>query len=115
MAAYNFPDVIKGDTYNGTSFTMTLNGVAMDLTYATISMDLRLIPLGTIAQHFDSDGGGITIDSDPTTGIFVFDAQVIDLDAAQYYFDIEFSFSNNSTVKTYISGRWTVLQDITYT
>lgn len=114
MAHYNFPAHIKGDTFNGILFTVTVNSAPLDLTDAEINMDLRLTPdTAVIAEHFDSDGNGITIDAVPATGKFTFDAQIINISAANYYYDIEVTFPSTA-VKTYIGGRWNILQDVTY-
>jgi hypothetical protein len=112
-ARYDFPQHVKGDTFNGVQFTVTVNAVPLDLTAAHIKMDLRLTPLGVVAESF-SDGAGITIAVNPATGVFKFDAQVVNIPAATYYYDIEITLSNG-VIKTYVGGRWTILQDITYT
>ena len=112
MEHYNLPSHVKGDTFNGILFTVTVNTVALDLTNAHIKMDLRLTPLGVVAKTF-SDGAGITISNSPTDGKFTIDAQIIDIAAANYYYDIEITLGNG-LVKTYISGRWNILQDVTY-
>jgi hypothetical protein len=111
LGHYNFPEHVKGDTFDGVLFTIKVNTVPLDLNSAHIKMDLRLEPLGVVAETF-SDGAGITI-YNASDGQFVFDAQIIDIDAGNYYYDIEITLSNN-VVKTYITGRWTILQDITY-
>jgi len=114
MAHYNFPSHIKGDTFNGILFTVTINSAPLDLTDAELNMDLRLTPdTPVIAEHFDSEGNGITIDANPATGNFTFNAQIIDIPADNYYYDIEVTFPSGS-VKTYIGGRWNILQDVTY-
>jgi hypothetical protein len=112
MAHYNFPNTIRGDTFDGILFTITVNAIPADLTNAHIKMDLRLTPLGIVADTF-SDGSGITISGTPTDGKFTFDAQVISIAAANYYYDIEITFSNG-VIKTYIGGRWNILQDVSY-
>ena len=112
---YNFPSAVRGDTFNGLKFTVLVNDIAVDLTNATIIMDLRLTPTGVVVKSFTTVGsGGITINSDPTTGKFVFDAQIIDLPAAKYVYDIEIDFQSG-LIKTYIGGTWEIIQDVTYT
>jgi hypothetical protein len=76
-------------------------------------MDLRLTPDTATAAKSFSDGSGITIDTVPTTGKFTFNAQVINIAAANYYYDIQITLQNGS-IKTYIGGRWNILQDVTY-
>ena len=114
VSNYNFPDHIKGDTFNGKTFTVTLNAVALNLTSAIINMDMRLTPTGTVVKSFTSVGsGGITINANPVLGKFTLDAQLIDIAVGEYWYDIEIELSSG-VVKTYIGGRWTILQDITY-
>jgi hypothetical protein len=112
MGHYNFPDHVKGDTFDGTLFTIKVNGVPLDLNSAHIDMDLRLEPLGVIAKTFSSDTGGIII-YNPSDGQFTVDPQIVDVPAGDYYYDIEITLSNG-VVKTYVGGRWKILQDITY-
>ena len=113
---YNMPDAIKGDTYDGVLFTVLVNAVAVNLTNAIITMNMRLTPTGVVAKSFTSVGGsgGITILSPATAGKFQIDAQIINIDAAEYVYDIQIKFANNE-VKTYIGGKWEIIQDITYT
>ena len=114
MARYDFSNAVKGDTFDGVLFTLTLNGVAIDLTGATIIMDLRLTKTGTSVKRFTSVADEhITISATPTDGTFTFNDQIIDVDAADYFYDIQITFADD-TVKTYIYGRWTVIQDVTY-
>jgi ribulose-5-phosphate 4-epimerase/fuculose-1-phosphate aldolase len=113
MVHYNFPSHTKGDTFNGVLFTITVNAVALDLTGAHIKMDLRLTPETTTVAKSFSDGSGITIDATPTKGKFTINAQVIDIAAANYYYDIQITLQSGS-IKTYIGGRWNILQDVTY-
>jgi len=111
---YDFPKTIKGDTFNGTLFTVTVNDLALDLTNAIVKMDLRLTPTGTIAKSFTSVGDAdITISATPTDGKFTINRQIIDIDAGTYAYDIEIELADG-TIKTYISGNWTIIQDVTH-
>ena len=92
---YNFPNHIKGDTFDGVLFTVLVNDVALDLTDAAVDMDLRLTPTTTIvAKTFSTDNGGITIQTPKTDGKFLINAQIVNIDAADYYYDIEITLSN---------------------
>jgi hypothetical protein len=114
VSNHNFPNTVKGDTFDGAVFTITRNSTAIDLTDAEIIMHLRLTPTGAIVDSFTTvGGGGLTIDADPTLGKFVFDSQIINLPAATYVYDIQIEFSNG-VVKTYVGGKWTILQDVTH-
>ena len=109
---YNFPDHIKGDTMQAVNFTVTVNSSALDLTGATIKMDLRTSN-GNLRKRFSSvDDDGISI-TNAAGGVFSVLEQIIDVPAMTYNYDIEITLSDD-TVNTYISGTWTILQDQTY-
>ena len=111
---YDFPETIKGDTFNGILFTIKVNDVALNLTDAEINMDLRLTPTGDSVKRFTSVGDAdITISATPTDGIFTFNRQIIDVTANNYKYDIQIVLADD-TVKTYISGNWKIVQDVTY-
>ena len=111
---YDFPQITKGDTFDGVHFTLLVNTALVNLTGAVITMDLRLTKTGASVKRFTSvNDADITIDSPGTLGVFEFNNQIIDVDAGQYFYDIQILFPDN-TVKTYIEGRWTVTQDVTY-
>jgi len=111
---YDFPETIKGDTFNGILFTILVNDVGLDLTDAEINMDLRLTPTGASVERFTSVGDvNITISATPTDGKFTFNRQIIDVAANNYKYDIQITLADD-TVKTYISGNWKIIQDVTY-
>jgi hypothetical protein len=110
MAAdtYNFPNHIKGDTFRGVIFEVLVNGVAVDLTAYTIKMHLRPnAASATLSLNLTS-----SIEKhDPTNGKFRINAVKIDIAPRTYYYDIE--FTEGTTVRTWVSGTWTVVQDVT--
>jgi hypothetical protein len=103
----------KGDTFDQVNFELKVNNVAKNLTGATIRMQLRkTADDATIVLSLTSVGNaGITITS-PTTGLFKINSQVINIPVSDYVYDIEITFSDG-TVKTYISGYFTITQEIT--
>ena len=112
MGTYAIPSVVKGDTFEGVTFSITVNGTVLDLTNASIKMDLRLIPTGILAKRFIL-GSGLTIVTPPTNGTFTIDKQVIDLPANTYDYDIEITSADGS-INTWITGTWQILQDVTH-
>lgn len=113
LDVYTLPDAYKGDTYNGVRFELLDQGEVVNLTGAVISLELKedknestisVLTLSTVV-------GGLSIPS-PLLGVFQIDQQIIDIDAKTYYYDIEITFPDG-TVKTYVKGKWTVVQDIT--
>lgn len=112
QANYKFTH-IKGDTFEEVLFRLKINGVDVNLTGATIKMQLKQNPTtSTAALTLTSVGSaGITITS-PTTGQFKINEQIINIEPYNYSYDLEIKFADN-TVKTYISGTFNIIQDIT--
>jgi hypothetical protein len=102
----------RGDTFDEVLFELEKNGVAIDLTGATIHMQLRKAPGGNVFLNFISTGSaGITI-TDATAGKFKINETIINIDANTYLYDIQITFSSGE-VRTWISGQFAVLNDIT--
>lgn len=110
---YDFPEHRRGDTFVGIRFTLEVNGAPLDLTGATITMDLRKQgkTVRSLRISTKESIGGITIIT-PEEGIFEIDPQIIDVPAGVYDYDIEFELANED-VKTYIYGIWPIIQDVT--
>jgi hypothetical protein len=114
MAKHDLPTVRRGDTYNGSQFTLTVNSSPLDLTGASIKMDMRLTEDGVSEKRFETGGKGITIATPPTAGIFSIDQQIIDtVDFGNFFYDIEITLQNGE-VKTYVWGIWPIAEDITH-
>lgn len=105
MTTYNFT-ARRGDTYNGATFTVTVNAVPLDLTGAAIKAQF-----GLGAALILSVGAGITI-TDAAGGAFRFDSCIIDLPPGAYPYDIQITLASGA-VKTYVSGVLIVTPDIT--
>jgi hypothetical protein len=111
---YDFPDHIKGDTMEAVTFTITVNAVALNLTGASARMDVRESLKGKqLVRYTSAVSGGLTIVAPATDGKLRFDEAIIDLPVGTHNYDIEITLADAS-VKTYISGTWTIVQDITY-
>lgn len=114
-SAFDFDDHKKGDTFDGASFQILEDGVAVDLTNAKITMDIRakakdaayVLRLSTESAIPEIEISGVT------PGAFSILAQVIDIDAANYVYDIEITFASGRK-KTWISGKFPVIQDVTH-
>ena len=110
---YNFPNHTKGDTFKGTSFTILVNTVALNITGATIEMQLKLEKKAgaTAVKTFTTADSSIIITDGPA-GKFQIASQIINIPAKQYYYDIEITLLSG-VKETYISGKWQILQDVT--
>jgi len=100
---YDFPDHESGDTFEGVTFTVLVNGVALDLTDATIVCTLSAN--GKVYTP-STTGGELTITND-AGGIFTFDKQIISYCPATYSHEFKFTL-NTGDVKTYIDGTWKI-------
>ena len=103
---------IKGDTFEEVNFELIINGDAVDLTDAIIRMQLRKEYGGVVGLSLTSvDNAGITI-TDAIHGLFKINKQVINIAPYNYLYDIEIHFDNGD-VKTWISGNFQILNDVT--
>lgn len=112
QAIYNFNSHVKGDTFKAITFTVTVNDDPLDLTGASIRMQLRLSPLHPVAYELSTAGDQIEI-TDAVNGKFQIKKQIIDFPAAVYYYDIEITLADGD-VKTYVAGKWQITQDVTH-
>jgi hypothetical protein len=110
MGANYFSDQKRGDTFNGRKITLKKNGTAIDLTGATVLMQFKLDISGISRFEFKTANGSITIPN-PLTGQIIMMPKVINEVAGIYYFDMQITFPNG-TVKTYLSGKWNITEDV---
>lgn len=109
---YDFPEHTKGDTFSGVLFEVRLNDEVTDLTGYTIRMHLRKKvndPSPTLIYSTTDD----SIDmANAAVGKFLLKQKIVDVPAAQYVYDIE--FSKGGVIKTWIKGRWKIVPDVTW-
>jgi hypothetical protein len=106
------PDHQQGDTFPGLRFTITRNGVAKDLTGATIAMTFLLINRRDSEEQVLTAVSGLTIIDGPN-GVFDMDQiNVVDWKAGEYSYDIEIQYADNE-VKTVVEGTWKIVADKT--
>ena len=109
--SYNFTH-IKGDTFDEMPFAIVKNSVALNLTGATIRMQLRSECGGLIALSLTSvASAGITI-TNAVNGLFKINKQIINIASGNYAYDLEILISDG-TVKTWLSGEFLIESDIT--
>ena len=101
----------RGDTFEAVNFEIKINDVAVDLSDAIIRMQLRKEYGGIIALNLTSvDNAGLTI-TDAVDGLFKINEQVINIEAGNYLYDIQFNFDGE--IKTYVSGTFLITNDVT--
>lgn len=95
----------RGDTFAEVPINVKVNNTNLNLTGSTILMQLRKEAGGIIAFV-----PLITIE-DGTGGNFYIDEQIIDIPACSYKYDIQITLADD-TVNTWISGTFTITDDI---
>lgn len=95
----------RGDTFYQTPINIKVNNVDLDLTGATILMQLRKEAGGVVAL---TPALSIT---DAVGGDFQIDEQIINIPACTYQYDIQITLSDD-TVSTWISGLFIINDDI---
>jgi hypothetical protein len=103
---------LKGDTFEAVNFQMLINTVALNLTGCTLRMQLRKEYGGIVYLSLTSvANAGLTI-TNPANGLFKINRQIINLDSANYIYDIEL-IKADGTIKTYINGNFSITNDVT--
>lgn len=111
IGTYDFPAHRKNDTFKGRTFTISKNGVALDLTGAAIKITFRYnSPTGETTQILQT-GAGVTI-TNATAGEYKIDKQVIAWTVGTWYYDIQITLGNGD-IFTWVKGVFPVEQDIT--
>lgn len=110
--ALNFTHT-KGDTFNEVAFEVKKNGTALNLTGATIKMQLRkeYSDVSPTLSLTSVSNAGLTI-TNATSGHFKINEQRIDIEVYNYVYDIQFSFASGE-VKTYVKGGFNVTPEVT--
>lgn len=95
----------RGTTFDGFPINVKINGSNLNLTGATILMQLRKEAGGIVAFE-----PSITV-TNATGGDFKIDEQIIDIPACNYKYDIQITLSDD-TVHTWIEGIFTITDNI---
>lgn len=117
METYDFKPHKKGDTFKGRKFIIeiydptTETTSPLDLTNASIRMQLRMNPTHPVKQELSTANGMMEI-TNPTGGEFIIKKQIIDFPPASYCYDMEITLADG-TMTTYIGGVFPILQDVT--
>lgn len=96
----------RGDTFKRVTFQININELPLDLTDGDVKMQLRKEAGGVIALE-----PALTI-FDAENGQFAIDEQIINITACNYKYDIQVT-TEDGNVNTWISGLFTITDDIT--
>jgi len=108
---YNFPDAVRGDSYGDVAFEILLNEEPANLTDAVIRMWL-VDKQNIVATSIYSTANDKIVITDAAAGKFKIVFGILTLAPGVYNHDIEIEFTDG-TVKTWIKGTLTVLNDKT--
>jgi len=110
---YDIPPHRRGDTWDGiNSITINVNSTPIDLTNAKVKIDFRQSIDSPAALTLSTDNNGIVIIQPSTTGKIKLLPKLIEIPFGKYLYDLQVIYPSG-IVKTYISGTWTILPDIT--
>lgn len=109
---YNIPSHRRGDTWDGiNSITINVNGAPINLTNATVKMEFRQDLDAPVALTLSTTDGSIVITNAPG-GVISIPAKKIEVPFAKYLYDLQVTYPTG-VVKTYMSGTWEIVADIT--
>jgi len=107
----------KGDHWEGVASIILQNELgSVDLTGASIRMQLRTTPLAPASLEMSTDNGGITI-INALSGEIGISGRIIDIPAHKYVYDLEYtipSLGGPDYVVTMLKGMFKIVQDVTY-
>ena len=104
-AIYNFPSIIKGNTFKARKISVIVNTAPLDLTGANICMQLKASARSTVVHNFDYSI------SNPLLGEITLDKWTVDIYEGTYNYDLNITLSNGESL-TYMYGSFTVKQNI---
>jgi hypothetical protein len=104
-------EIFNGDTRKAIRITTLINDAPLDLTGASILMQVRKTKESEEVLKEITNLDGITIVDPPMDGIFIIDKQIFNFSiSGVFYYDIQITLSNGE-VHTYIGGTLTVTMD----
>lgn len=104
-ARYDFPPVLRGDTFRPWKIELRVGDEPIDLTGAMVEMVIKAQKGGEVVKQMP-----IHI-TDATGGEAIVDAFNVDFRAYTYLYDLVVTFPNGTT-RTYIQGIFKVKQDV---
>ena len=109
---YNIPPHRRGDTWPGiNSITIVVNNNPLPLSGSVAKMEFRedidAPPVLTLSTLDNS----IVLSATP--GVIVIPPKLINIPFGKYQYDLQVTFANG-VVKTYMSGTWEIVPDITH-
>jgi len=104
-AIYNFPSIIKGNTFKARKISVIVNTAPLDLTGATICMQIKASASSTTIHDFAHSI------SNPSLGEITLNKWTVGINEGTYSYDLKITLANGDSL-TYIYGSFTVKQNI---
>lgn len=113
METYNFPDMVRGDTFDERSIKFTINGTDVDFSVATNKATIQFRKGDKKGKvYLELTIGGGLVANDPAIGnIKIEEFETEEWPAGTYYYDVELDL--DGTIDTYIGGTMELTQDTT--
>lgn len=105
---YDFLPRLAGDTWQGLKFSIVINDEPEDLTDCLVEIGFRKTALGKLEWLLSSETGAITIDENEIT----VEPRLLTLSPGSYVYDLQITYPDGF-VRTYLTGSFKVLKDIT--
>jgi len=103
---FNLPDQRTGDTLRAIDITLKINQAPVDLTGATVLIQVRPEPASSTVSMTLS-----TSFPDAANGVLRIDEQAVSLASGLYYYDLQITMPGGFR-ETYLTGTWQILQDV---
>ena len=109
---YDIPSHRRGDTWDGiSSITINVNGTPINLTNAIVKMEFRQDLDAPVALTLSTTNNSIIV-TNAAGGVISIPSKKIEIPFAKYFYDLQVTYSTG-VVKTYMSGIWEIVADIT--
>jgi hypothetical protein len=113
---YDITPHITGDTWEGLgNFTLTKNGSAIDLTGASVELEVKSIfnLASPIILSLTTENSAILIVNPPTSGIIFTPETIVDIPVGNYSWSLTLKLQTEE-IKTYMSGNWKIIPKTPY-
>lgn len=104
----------KGDTFDQVEFQVKINAIVVNLTGATIRMQLRKTYDDSVAalSLTSVSSAGITI-TNAAEGRFKINTQIIDIPVYNYVYDIQITLADGTVKSSWVYGGFNITNEVT--
>lgn len=102
---------MSGDTWRGLTLTLSVNGAPMNLTGATVKMQMRKAPTASNAEYTWSTADGSISITNAAAGQLAVNKRVVS-GTGSLHFDLQVTTADGD-VRTMVRGTMNLIQDVT--